>query len=120
MADIQTELLFDMYYEVDQGAIQQVGMTSHGTRLIGYFKGGTFAGPRLKGDVLPGGATGSSSVLMGYGSRIAGSPSARTDGHLILHGLPRDLPHCARAAATPYTRGIGRSLGVLLAEHPSL
>jgi Protein of unknown function (DUF3237) len=55
MSDIQTELLFDMDYEVDQGAIQQVGMTSRGTRLIGYITGGTFAGPRLKGDVLPGG-----------------------------------------------------------------
>jgi hypothetical protein len=55
MADIQTEVLFAMYYEVDQGGIQQVGLTSRGTRLIGYIKGGTFAGPRLKGDVLPGG-----------------------------------------------------------------
>ena len=55
MADIQTELLFDLSMELDQGTLQQVGMTPRGTRLIGYIKGGTFTGPRLKGDLLPGG-----------------------------------------------------------------
>jgi hypothetical protein len=55
MAHIQTELLFDMSMDIDQGTVQQVGMTSRGTRLIGYITGGTFAGPRLKGDLLPGG-----------------------------------------------------------------
>jgi hypothetical protein len=55
MANIQTELLFDLSMELDQGTLQQVGLTPRGTRLIGYIKGGTFAGPRLKGDLLPGG-----------------------------------------------------------------
>jgi hypothetical protein len=32
-----------------------VGATPHGNRRIYYIKGGTFAGPKLKGEVLPGG-----------------------------------------------------------------
>ena len=55
MAGGQTELLFELHMDLDQEAAQRVGATSRGTRLIGYIKGGTFEGPKLKGDVLPGG-----------------------------------------------------------------
>ena len=55
MAGVQTELLFELHMDLDQEAAQRVGATSRGTRLIGYIKGGTFEGPKLKGDVLPGG-----------------------------------------------------------------
>ena len=55
MAGGQTELLFELQMDLDQEAAQRVGATSRGTRLIGYIKGGTFEGPKLKGDVLPGG-----------------------------------------------------------------
>jgi hypothetical protein len=55
MAGVQTELLFELHMDLDQEAAQRVGATSRGTRLIGYIKGGTFEGPKLKGEVLPGG-----------------------------------------------------------------
>ena len=55
MASVQTELLFELHMDLDQEAAQRVGATSRGTRLIGYIKGGTFEGPKLKGEVLPGG-----------------------------------------------------------------
>jgi hypothetical protein len=55
MAGVQTELLFEMRVELDRETGQWVGATSRGTRLIGYIKGGTFEGPQLKGEVLPGG-----------------------------------------------------------------
>ncbi len=55
MAGVATELLFEMRVDLDQEAGQVVGATPYGTRLIGYITGGTFAGPRLQGDVLPGG-----------------------------------------------------------------
>ena len=54
MATLQTELLFEM--QVELGEAQQVGATPRGSRLIAPLTGGTFAGPKLKGDVLPGGA----------------------------------------------------------------
>lgn len=55
MAGVQTELLFELHMDLDQEAAQRMGATSRGTRLIRYIKGGTFEGPKLKGEVLPGG-----------------------------------------------------------------
>ena len=52
-ADLKSEFLFDL-----KGALevpQSFGSTPAGGRRIFYVKSGTFAGPRLKGDVLPGG-----------------------------------------------------------------
>ena len=54
MPTLHTELLFEM--QVELGEFQQVGATPRGDRLIAPLKGGTFAGPKLKGTVLPGGA----------------------------------------------------------------
>jgi hypothetical protein len=55
MAEVQTELLFEMSIALDFDTVQQLGATPRGTRGIGYIKGGTFAGPQLRGAVLPGG-----------------------------------------------------------------
>jgi Protein of unknown function (DUF3237) len=54
MAELQSELVFEM--SLDPGEVQDVGTTPHGYRLIAPLQGGTFAGPKLKGDVLSGGA----------------------------------------------------------------
>ena len=83
MAGVQTELLFELHMDLDQEAAQRVGATSRGTRLIGYIKGGTFEGPKLKGDVLPGG--GNWLLIRPDGVR---EPDVRLtlrteDGHLI-------------------------------------
>jgi hypothetical protein len=55
MAEVQTELLFEMTIDLDFDTLQQLGVTPRGTRGVGYIKGGTFAGPQLRGAVLPGG-----------------------------------------------------------------
>lgn len=53
MAELRTELLFELSVDLEEP--QEVGATPHGNRRIFYIKGGTFAGPKLKGEVLPGG-----------------------------------------------------------------
>ena len=53
MADIETAHLFDIEFEL--GDILMLGQTPYGQRVIGNIAGGTFAGARLRGRVLPGG-----------------------------------------------------------------
>jgi hypothetical protein len=55
MPELKSEFLCEIKGDLDwEGAIN-VGTTPHGTRGIVYVTGGTFEGPRLKGEVLPGG-----------------------------------------------------------------
>jgi hypothetical protein len=54
MAALQSAWGFGM--SLDPGEVQDVGTTSHGYRLIAPFQGGTFASPKLKGEMLPGSA----------------------------------------------------------------
>ena len=53
MAELKTELLCAM--SATLGDAQELGATPHGNRRIVPVTGGTFAGPKLKGEVLPGG-----------------------------------------------------------------
>ena len=53
MADLKSELLFEI--SADLEIPQAIGTTPHGTRRIVPVTGGSFAGPKLKGEVLPGG-----------------------------------------------------------------
>jgi hypothetical protein len=53
MADLKTELLGEV--SVDLEPPQNIGATPHGNRQIFYVKGGTFEGPKIKAEVLPGG-----------------------------------------------------------------
>ncbi len=53
MSDLKTEFLFTM--TADLAEAQNVGATPRGNRRIYYVTGGEFKGPKLKGDVLPGG-----------------------------------------------------------------
>ena len=53
MSDLKTELLFKM--TADLGEEQDVGVTPYGKRRIVYITGGEFEGPKLTGEVLPGG-----------------------------------------------------------------
>jgi len=55
MAGLRSEQLFKMSVALDQDTAQMLGNTPRGTRRIGYFKGGAFEGPNLRGEVLPGG-----------------------------------------------------------------
>ncbi|HTC08454.1 MAG TPA: DUF3237 domain-containing protein [Acetobacteraceae bacterium] len=54
MAEIRTTHLCTVTLEV--AGMQPIGATPVGNRRIGLVAGGTFAGPKLRGKVLPGGA----------------------------------------------------------------
>jgi hypothetical protein len=53
MAELKTELLCEMSILV--GETLHLDATPHGSRVIVPVTGGTFAGPKLRGEVLPGG-----------------------------------------------------------------
>jgi Protein of unknown function (DUF3237) len=54
VASLRTEFLFEMRMTLEPP--QQVGVTPYGDRRIRYLEGGTFSGPRVRGEVLPWGA----------------------------------------------------------------
>jgi hypothetical protein len=54
MAEIRTSHLLTLKLAVS--FMQPIGETPAGNRRIGLVSGGTFAGPKLRGSVLPGGA----------------------------------------------------------------
>lgn len=53
MRDMKTEFLYSV--SIDFGGMQDIGDTPHGHRLIVKAQKGTFEGPKLKGEILPGG-----------------------------------------------------------------
>ncbi|MDP2948008.1 MAG: DUF3237 domain-containing protein [Chloroflexota bacterium] len=53
MSEVETEFLFETDIELEPP--QMIGQTPQGNRMIFYVKGGSFQGPKLKGEVLPGG-----------------------------------------------------------------
>jgi hypothetical protein len=55
MADLKSELLFEMSADLDATSRQELAHTPHGTRRIVSGPGGVFEGPKLKGVLLPGG-----------------------------------------------------------------
>ena len=81
MADVNTEFLFEV--GVDLEAPQQVGATPHGNRQIYYVKRGTFEGPNLKGEVLPGGGDWLLLRPDGAGELDVRATLRTDDGHLI-------------------------------------
>jgi hypothetical protein len=54
--NLKAELLFDVSLDLDRANTQDVGAGPHGHRRIVPVLGGSFAGPKLKGEVLPIGA----------------------------------------------------------------
>jgi len=81
MAGLTTELLFEI--SVDMEPPQVVGATPNGDRRVRLITGGRFAGPKLQGEVLPGG--GDWLLLRPDGARsLDVRLTLRTeDGHLI-------------------------------------
>ena len=53
MAELKTELLCAL--KINVGKTQNLGETPRGNRRIVPVTGGSFTGPKLKGDILPGG-----------------------------------------------------------------
>ena len=55
MAELKSELLFEVSADIDMEEAQELGANPQGNRRIAYIKGGTIEGPKLKGEILPGG-----------------------------------------------------------------
>ncbi len=55
MDELKTEFLFEMKASLDRDGAQPIGDTPNGSRRIIYVTGGSFEGPDLRGEVLPGG-----------------------------------------------------------------
>ncbi len=81
MADLMTELLFEIHANMEPP--QVVGPTPNGDRRVRLISGGSFAGPKLRGEILPGG--GDWLLLRPDGARsLDVRLTLRTDdGHLI-------------------------------------
>lgn len=81
MDGLRSEVLFEV--SVDLEPPQQVGATPHGNRQIFYVKGGTFEGPRVRGEVLPGGGDWLLVRPDGAGELDVRGTLRTDDGHLI-------------------------------------
>lgn len=79
--DLKTELLLEVSVDLDEP--QNVGATPHGNRQIYNVRGGTFEGPKLKGEVLPGGADWLLFRPDGAGELDVRATMRTDDGHLI-------------------------------------
>ena len=97
MAELKTELLYEM--SVDLEDAQEIGATPHGVRRIYYVKGGTFEGPKAKGQVLPGGGDWLLLRPDGAGELDVRATARTDDGHLIYayyRGIIQASPEVAQ------------------------
>lgn len=81
MADLRTELLVEVSVDLEEP--QNVGATPHGNRQIYGVRGGTFEGPKLRGEVLPGGGDWLLLRPDGAGELDVRGTLRTDDGHLI-------------------------------------
>jgi hypothetical protein len=104
MSDLKAELLYEV--SVDLDAPQNVGATPHGNRQIFCVKGGTFEGPKLRGEVLPGGGDWALLRPDGAGELDVRATMRTDDGHLIytyyrgiLHASPEAMQRMLQGQA---------------------
>jgi Protein of unknown function (DUF3237) len=114
MPELKSEYLFTITLSV--AALHDIGSVPHGTRHIDMLGGGTFEGPRLKGEVLPGGMD--MKILRADGAM---NPNVRIvlrtdDGALIFmhytgvrHGSPEVMARIARGEVVSPTEYYLRS-----------
>jgi hypothetical protein len=93
MADLKSELLGEVSVDLEEPL--NLGATPHGNRQIHYVKGGTFEGPKVKGEVLAGGGDWLLIRPDGAGELDVRATMRTDDGHLIymyyrgiIHGPP--------------------------------
>lgn len=79
--ELKAELLMEFSADLDEG--QEIGETPHGNRRIVYVTGGEFEGPKLKGQVLPGGGDWLLIRPDGAGELDVRATLRTDDGHLI-------------------------------------
>jgi hypothetical protein len=92
MDELKTEFLFEMKAYLDRDGAQPIGDTPNGSRHIVYVTGGSFEGPDLRGEVLPGGGDWVVRRPDGVGAldvRI----TLRTDDEALIYMRYRGLSH---------------------------
>jgi len=101
-APLASRILCTVEFEVAGGLIG-IGASPFGDQRLGYVTGGRFFGPRLDGEVLPGGGNWSRSGRLGEGAAV-GTFDARavwqtSDGALIYvtYGGRSVIPDAVRA-----------------------
>ncbi len=93
MSELRSELLFTMSADLEEP--QDVGATPRGNRRIYYVTGGEFEGPRLRGEVLPGGGDWLRLRPDGAGELDVRATLRTDDGELIYsayRGILRGAP----------------------------
>jgi hypothetical protein len=81
MTELKSEFLFEVSVDLEEPL--DMGATPHGVRRIYVVKGGTFAGPRLKGQMLPGGGDWLLLRPDGAGELDVRATMRTDDGHVI-------------------------------------
>ena len=93
LSKLKTEFLCEVSVDLEEG--QPIGSTPHGIRQIVYAKGGTVDGPKIKGEVLPGGGDWLLIRPDGAGEIDVRATFRTDDGHLVYmyyHGIIQALP----------------------------
>ena len=93
MAELRSTFLFQVTADLEEA--QDVGATPHGNRRIYYVTGGAFEGPKLRGEVLPGGGDWLLLRPDGAGELDVRATLRTDDGHLIYsyyRGILRGQP----------------------------
>ena len=91
IAMIETEHLFTMPVEVEM-PLQMVGATPIGDRRIAKVAGGSFAGPKMKGTILPGG--GDWLLLRADGTlQLDVRATLKTDDDALIYMTDRGIRH---------------------------
>jgi hypothetical protein len=88
LSELKTEFLFEVSVDLEEA--QPIGLTPHGNRQIVYVKGGTVEGPKIKGEVLPGGGDWFLIRPDGAAELDVRATLRTDDGHLIYsyyHGI---------------------------------
>jgi hypothetical protein len=93
MTELKSEFLCEVSVDLEEPL--DMGATPHGVRRIYVVKGGTFEGPKLKGQLLPGGGDWLLLRPDGAGELDVRATMRTDDGHIIyiyyrgiLHGPP--------------------------------
>ena len=99
---MENELLFEMSAELEAPLV--ISGTPEGDRLIFYVKGGKFAGPRISGELLPGGGDWLTVRKDGIGTLDVRIVLKASDGDLIYmvyRGIAK-LPPDGIASSEPF------------------
>jgi len=102
MAELKSELLGELSVDLEEPL--EVGATPHGVRRIYRVKGGTFEGPKLKGQVLPGGGDWLLIRPDGAGELDVRATVRTDDGH-IIYVYYRGILHAPPEVAQRILRG---------------